>query len=308
MDKHASLRAFVAVVDNGGFAAAARALGASRSVVNRQVIQLEDQLKTQLLTRNTRNVAPTEAGLAFCDRVRAVLADLDAAEADLVSQTGAPRGTLKVNAPMSFGTLHLGKAVADYMEKFPDVSVKVTLDDAFIDPVVEGFDVTIRIAALADSSLVARRIAAVQRVLVAAPEFVARHGPFRHPSDLAGLPAIGGTNRAETAPMALSGADGDVSVMPRVRLSCNNGEIAADAAAAGLGFCHLPTFIVWRHLADGRLVTILDDWRASEIAIHALYAPTRHIAPKVRTFIDFLVARFGKAPYWDTPPAPSSTP
>jgi len=300
MDRFAAIRAFVAVVEEGGFAAAARALGLSRSVVNRQVIQLEDTLKTQLLTRNTRKVAATETGLIYFERCKIILADMQAADLAVVSQTGAPRGTLKVNAPMSFGTLHLGPAIADYLIDYPDVDIQLQLDDRFIDPIEEGFDLTVRIAALQDSSLIARRIAPARRVLCASPYFIAKHGTPEHPGDLKTMPCLHYGGLAVGGQWTFEKADEALNVTVRGPLCSNNGEVLIDAALKGLGLTIAPAFMAAPHIKAETLVPLLADWRAPDIAIHALYAPNRHIAPKVRTFIDFLVGRFSRNPDWDS--------
>lgn len=299
MDKLASIKAFVTVVEEGGFAAAARALGLSRSVVNRQVIQLEDSLKTQLFTRNTRNVAATETGRAYYHSCKGVLADLERAELDVLSQTKAPRGTIKVNAPMSFGMLHLGPAVADYLARFPDVDIQLQLDDRRIDPVEEGFDVTVRIGTLSDSSLIARRIAPIRMALCASPAYLADKGTPQVPRDLKDHSCLHYGYLPTGANWTLSRGEETVQIPVRGVLCSNNGEVLINAATAGLGIALQPVFIASPYLDDGSLVPILTDWSAPELAVHALYAPNRHMTPKVRTFIDFLVDRFGRNPPWD---------
>src|SRR5215468_7126944 len=176
MDKLASIRAFTKVVAHGSFSEAARELRLSRSAVSKYVIDLEGELGVQLLNRTTRSATPTENGQAYYERCRAILADLQ--EADLlVSRAQAePRGLLRVNAPMSFGTLHLGRAIPDLMERYPDLQIQLILSDQLVDPVQEGFDVTLRIADLAPSSMIARKIAPALRVICAAPSYLARRG------------------------------------------------------------------------------------------------------------------------------------
>lgn len=300
MDKMAAMRAFVAVVEEGGFAAAARALGLSRSVVNRTVIQLEDTLKTQLLTRNTRNVSPTETGLIYYRRVKTALDDIATAEDEIIDQSGDPRGILKINAPMSFGTLHLGPAVAEYLQEYPSVSIQLQLDDRFIDPFEDGFDITIRIANLADSSLIARRIAPVKMILAASPKIVDGAEKLRHPTDLQSVPCLSYGTRASAVHWDLVHAPSGESANVRVdgRLCSNNGEVLIEAAANGLGVIEIPKFMISEHLQAGTLVHVMPDWAPPDIAIHALYPPNRHVGPRVRTFIDFLVKRFGRNPDW----------
>ena len=173
MDKLTSIKAFTRVVQHGSFAAAARELRLSRSAVSKYVIDLEQALGVQLLVRTTRSASPTENGQAYYERCVAILADLEEADLAVTRLQAEPRGMLRVNAPMSFGTLHLGAAIADFMKKYPALHIQLILSDQQIDPVQEGFDVTLRIAELASSSLVARKIAPARRVICAAPAYLA---------------------------------------------------------------------------------------------------------------------------------------
>jgi DNA-binding transcriptional LysR family regulator len=184
MDKLSSMRAFVKVVEHGSFSEAARSLRVSRSVVSKYVMELEQALGVQLLNRTTRSAAPTENGRAYYERSVAILSDLEDADLALTSLQAEPRGLLRINAPMSFGTLHLGPALAEFMEKYPELQMQLTLSDEQIDAVQEGFDVTLRIAELASSSLIARRLLGVPRVFCASPEYIERRGVPVHPKDL----------------------------------------------------------------------------------------------------------------------------
>src|SRR3954463_1221778 len=184
MDKLLSMRAFVRVVEHGSFSEAARSLRVSRSVVSKCVMELEQALGVQLLNRTTRSAAPTENGRAYYERSVAILADLEEADRAVTSLQVEPRGLLRINAPMSFGTLHLGPALAEFMDKYPELQMQLTLSDEQIDSVQEGFDVTLRIAELASSSLIARRLVGVQRVFCSSPEYIQRRGVPEHPKDL----------------------------------------------------------------------------------------------------------------------------
>src|SRR5215470_12549107 len=184
MDKLTSIKAFTKVVQHGGFAAAARELRLSRSAVSKYVIELEQELGVQLLARTTRSVTPTENGQAYYERCGAILADLEEADLAVTRLQSEPRGLLRVNAPMSFGTLHLGRAVADFMERYPQLQIQLILSDQQLDPVQEGFDVTLRIADLPSSSLIARKIVVMNRALCASPSYLAAHGTPQHPNDL----------------------------------------------------------------------------------------------------------------------------
>src|SRR5262245_50305861 len=186
MDKLDAMNAFAKVVAAGSYAEAARRLGITRSAVSKAVMELEQLLGARLLDRTTRRVTPTEAGRAYYERCVAILAEVEETEIQISRLHDEPKGVLKVNAPMSFGTLYLGAAIADFMSEHEDLKVELTLNDRFIDPLEEGVDVTIRIGALADSSLIARRIAPARRVLAASPDYLRRHGTPKVPADLGG--------------------------------------------------------------------------------------------------------------------------
>jgi DNA-binding transcriptional LysR family regulator len=299
MDKLASMKAFTRVVQHRSFAAAARELHVSRSAVSKHVIDLEQELGAQLLSRTTRTVTPTENGLAYYERCIAILSDLEEADLAVARSHSEPRGLLRVNAPMSFGTLHLGRAIADFMEKYPELQIQLILSDQLIDPVQEGFDVTLRIADLAPSSMIARKIAPALRVICAAPSYLARRGTPQHPDELREHDCLSYGHLATGHQWKLTGPDGDHWIPVRWTLCTNNAEVLRDAAVRGRGIALLPTFIVGADLQAGRLRTILSEYKAPEIAICAIYPETRHLSVKVRAFIDFLVERFGGRPYWD---------
>jgi DNA-binding transcriptional LysR family regulator len=299
MDKMTSIRAFTRVVQHGSFAAAARELRLSRSVVSKYVIELEQELGSQLLVRTTRSASPTENGQAYYERCIAILADLEDADLAVARLQSEPRGLLRVNAPMSFGTLHLGRAVADFMEKYPELHIQLILSDQQIDPVQEGFDVTLRIADLPSSSLIARKIAPAARVVCAAPSYLARRGLPAHPGDLRNHHCLAYGYLATGNQWKLTGPDGDHWIHIPWTLCTNNGEVLRDAVVKGRGIALLPTFIVGADLQEGSLRSILTDYTAPEISVYAIYPQTRHLSVKVRVFIDFLIERFGGRPYWD---------
>jgi len=299
MDKLTSIRAFTRVVRHGSFAAAARELRLSRSVVSKYVIELEQELGAQLLVRTTRSASPTENGQAYYERCTAILADLEEADRAVGRLQSEPRGLLRVNAPMSFGTLHLGRAVADFMEKYPELQIQLVLSDQQIDPVQEGFDVTLRIADLPSSSLIARKIAPASRVICAAPSYLARRGVPKHPDALREHDCLTYGYLATGNQWKLTGPDGDHWIHIPWTLCSNNGEVLRDAVVKGRGIALLPTFIVGADLQEGNLRSILTDYHAPEISVYAIYPQTRHLSVKVRVFIDFLIERFGRRPYWD---------
>lgn len=185
------------------------------------------------------------------------------------------------------------------MEKYPELRVQLTLNDELVDPVQEGFDVTLRIADLVSSSLIARTIAPVERLICAAPAYLERHGTPQHPNDLRNHQCLAYGHHAIASQWKLSGPDGEHSIQVAATLNTNNGEILRDAAVRGRGIALLPTFIVGPNLQEGTLRTILADYKPPGLSLSAIYPPTRHLSVKVRLFIDFLVARFGGRPYWD---------
>jgi DNA-binding transcriptional LysR family regulator len=299
MDKLASMRAFAKVVEHGSFSEAARALRLSRSAVSKYVIELEQELGVQLLNRTTRSANATEHGRHYYQRCQAILGEIEEADLEVSQLQAEPRGLLRVNAPMSFGTLHLGRAVAAFMERYPDLQIELVLADQQLDTVQEGFDMTIRIANLQDSSLIARKIVAARRVVCASPSYLERRGIPRHPKELRDHECLNYGYLATGMQWKLSGEDGDHWLQVPWKLSSNNAEVLRDAAVRGRGICLLPTFIAGADLQAGRLTTVLNTYHAPELWVYALYPPTRHMSRKVRVFIDFLVERFGDRPYWD---------
>lgn len=298
MDKLAAMQAFARVVAAGSYAEAARRLGLTRSAVSKAVNELEQDLKVRLLDRTTRRVTPTEAGLAYYERCLAILAQVEETEAQISRLHDEPKGTLRVNAPMSFGMMYLGAAVSDFMRRYADLKVELTLSDRFVDPLEEGVDVTIRIGELQDSSLIARRLSATPMLLVAAPDYIAAHGEPQLPRDIAGHRALiyGHSTTAQRWKLAQDGAA--LAVPINGCLASNNGDILRDAAVAGLGIALLPLFLVCDALRAGSLRTIMSSHAPPPLDIHALYAPNRYLAAKTRVFIDHLVDRFGATPPW----------
>jgi DNA-binding transcriptional LysR family regulator len=297
MDKFESLRAFTQVVISGGFAAAAREMGLSRSAVNKLVIALENELGVQLLHRSTRVVTPTETGLAFHERCLEILASLEEAERSITQLHEEPRGRLRVNAPVSFGTMHLAPALADFLVHYPDLQVQLTLNDRLIDPLEEGFDVTVRIAKPQTSaSLIVHPLGAAQRVLCAAPSYLETHGIPAHPNQLRHHSCLHYGQLAVEDQWMLIGADGDHTISVTGVLCSNNGEVLREAAVRGLGITLLPRFIVEPELQQGSLQIVLPDYHAPELCIYVIYPVNRHLSTKIRLLVDFLQGQFGHHP------------
>jgi DNA-binding transcriptional LysR family regulator len=293
MDKLSSIRAFVKVVQLGSFSGAGRALRLSRSAISKYVIELEQELGVQLLNRTTRSAVPTENGQAYYDRCVAILAELEEADLAVSRAQAEPRGLLRINAPMSFGTLRLGPALAEFLGRYPELQIQLTLSDEQIDAVQEGFDVTLRIADLPSSSLIARKIMAVDRAICASPAYLKQRGTPAHPRDLKDHDCLTYGFLATGNQWKLTGPDGEHWLSVPWRLCANNAEVLMQAALHDRGIALLPDFIVADALARGALVPILKDYSAPPITLYAIYPPTRHLSVKVRLFIDFLVERLG---------------
>lgn len=295
MDKFASMRAFTQVVKSGGFAAAARKMGVSRSTVNKLVINLEDQLNVQLLQRSTRQVNPTPTGLVFYERCVNILAEVAAAEIAVSQLQIEPKGILRINAPMSFGTLYLGKAIADFMSQYPELQVQLTLDDRFIDPLAEGYDVTVRIAQPETSpSLVCQVIASVPRILCAAPIYIKKHGIPQHPTELSEHSCLHYGHIVTGNRWQLLGKEQEHQINVNGVLCSNNGEVLRDSAVKGLGITLLPSFMIKQELETKKLVIILSEYQPPEINLCLVYPLNRHLSNKIRLFTQFFQQRFGE--------------
>ncbi len=299
MDKFESIRAFIQVVDQGGFAAAARSMNLSRSAVNKLVINLENDLGVQLLHRTTRRVNPTETGLAFYERCTRIMADLEEAELSVSQMHDEPRGNLRINAPVTFGVRYLSNVVARFTAQYPDLRVQLTLDDRFVDPIEEGYDINIRITKLLESpSLISQLIAPMHYVLCASPSYVMRHGCPSHPDELRHHSCLHYGYLSTGNQWKLIG-DGVEHTIPIYGALCsNNGEVLCNAAIEGLGIVLLPEFIVCDALRDGLLQSLLASFQLPDIAVYAAYPVNRHLSVKVKLFVEFLQNYFGQSPPW----------
>jgi DNA-binding transcriptional LysR family regulator len=290
MDKLISMQAFTEVVASGGFAAAARKMGLSRSAVNKMVISLENELQVQLLQRSTRKVNPTPTGLVYYEYCLNILAEVTAAENAVSQLQQQPKGTLKINAPMSFGTLHLGKAIADFMVKYPELQVQLTLEDRFIDPVAEGYDLILRIARPQESpNLVSQIITPIPRVLCASPSYLAKYGIPEHPEALTHHSCLHYGQIVTGNQWHLVSREGiEHKVNVKGVLCSNNGEVLKDSAIAGLGIALLPMFIIESAVKQG-LLSVLDvNYQPPEIALSLIYPLNRHLSTKIKVFSEFM--------------------
>lgn len=292
MDKLTNMRAFTKVVTHGSFTEAARDMLLSRSAISKYVMDLESDLGVQLLNRTTQSVSPTDIGHRYYERCIAILADIEEAELTLADSQAQPRGPLRVNAPMSFGTKYLGHAISDFMGRYPELQISLVLSDEQLDTVQEGFDVTIRLTDSPPLGLVGRKIGGIARSLCASPSYLEREGIPKHPSDLLNHTCLSYSYLASGLQWRLVGTDGPHNIQVPWFLCSNNGEVLRDVAIDGRGIALLPTFIISSQLQDGALVSVLSDYKTPDMSICALYPSTRYVPVKLRVFIDFLVERF----------------
>ena len=299
MDRIDSMGVFARVVEKQSFSGAARELCLSQAAVSKHVRALEDWLGARLLDRTTRRLNVTEIGALVYEGCERILDEIDEVQQSTSAQQTAPRGVVHLAAPVSFGITQLGPALADYLSRYPEVVVDVTLDDRFIDLVEEGFDLALRVGALKDSSLIARRLAPVRFALCACPGYVKQHGAPRRPDDLSNHWCLFYSLRTIPGEWRFVGPEGEVALRISGRFRSNSGNMLYAALLAGAGIGLVPTFVAGRDLAEGRLVSLMPDYRPVGNELSAIYPPGKHPSAKVRSLIDFLAARFGPEPPWD---------
>lgn len=289
---------FVAVVDAQSFTQAAERLKLSRPVVSKYVSRLEESLGVQLLNRTTRRLSLTEAGRIFYEKSKAGIENIQDAQAEISSLQQHPSGKLRINVPMSFGILHVAPLLPAFMAQYPDIDVEMDLSDIKLDVIDEGFDLSIRISELPDSSLVAKRIAPCKHLIVASPEYLGRAGKPEHPNDLVNHEIATYSYQQSTHRWDFrSRVDQQtlqVSVTSRLQLS--NSLALRAAILEGAGITRTPSFIVANEIREGRLVSLLDEYETLELSVYAVYPKRRHLSPKVRAFIDHLTAAFAETP------------
>jgi DNA-binding transcriptional LysR family regulator len=297
MDKFQEMRAFVAVADAGSFVRAAESLALSKAAVSRFVNELEARLGVRLMHRTTRKLSLTEGGEVFHTRCQALLADIAEAEAEVSSRSGEAAGLVKVNAPFTFGILHLAPLWGEFKARHPHVTLDVTLSDRVVDLVEEGYDLAVRIARLPSSTLISRKLSATRMVVCASPQYLERAGTPQHPSQLARHAVLAYSHWSGRDEWQFDGPDGPVSVKTEPWIRTNSGDTCRAGALRDQGIVMQPSFLVGTDLAAGTLVELLPQYRALELGIYALYPTRKHVTPKVRLLIDFLVESF-KTPRW----------
>ena len=297
MDRFDEINAFAAVADARSFTQGARRIGVSGAQVSKLVARLENRLGARLLNRTTRDVSLTDTGRAYLERARGLMEDFETLEGSVRDQSG-PRGLLKISAPFSFGASQLTPALLDFALAYPEVSLDVSSTDRMVNLVEEGFDVAVRIGLLADSSVIARKLAAVRLVTCASPGYLASAGVPATPDDLAQHEAIIDTNAHDPMVWSYGGPSDAHEVRVHGRLRFGGADACVSAARRGLGVVRTPAFAAADDLRAGRLTPLLCAWEPSMIYVHAVYPHARHLAAKVRVFVDFLADRYAGEPQW----------
>ena len=302
MESMDAIPVFVAVVEEGSFAAAARRIGVTKSAVSKRISQLETRLGVQLLHRSTRKLSLSEAGEQYFAHAIQSLAAAQDAEDAVAQLQGAPQGRLRINTPMSFGRLHIAPLVPDFLAAYPGVGVDMVMDDRVVDMVEGGFDLAIRVRTLEDSALIARKLAPCHNLLCAAPSYLKKHGTPKHPDDLQEHNCLqyAYASTIHTWRFEEKNNGGIVSLDVTGNYQVNNSEALRQALVAGVGIARLPTFIASADITAGRLVPLLPDYKLPSQIIYAVFPERRHLPAKVRVFIDYLVEKIGgDHPYWE---------
>ncbi len=308
LDRITGLQVFAKVAALGTLSAAARALHMSQTMATKHLARLEDRLGTKLVHRSTRRLTLTDAGRTYLDSVERILSDIEEADAKAALEAAEVRGTLRLNVPVSFGIREIGPLLPEFSKLHPALSVDLGLNDRFVDPIEEGWDLIIRIGGMKESSLIARRLAPCRMVVCAAPAYLAQHGRPKTIADLSRFNCLGYTlSRDAGADRWLFGRDGKHGVTVKTNLKANNGDVLVAAAIAGQGLIYQPAFLVARDIASGALSALKLDHPGRELdGIFAVYPAARRPPAKVRAAIDFLAERLGNEP-WERRTARSTT-
>ncbi|QWA10906.1 LysR family transcriptional regulator [Sodalis ligni] len=300
MDRLTSIEVFIAAVDEGSLVAAGRRFGLSASMAGKYLTGLETELNVCLIKRSTRRLSLTDAGKRYYDRCKRILDEFDDANREASDASLSLHGVLRIAAPVTFGTLHMGNVIGRFLQDHPQINVSMRLDDRYLDLHDDNIDVAIRIGRLADSSLIARRLAPCRMVLCAAPAYLKRAGTPRLPEDLHHSPRLAFSEEVSMGAWTLY----DENQQPHpidgpIRMQANNVQMLLDAALAGIGITYGPSFVFGKYLAGGELINLLPAYRTKDLTVQAVYPAMRYTPSRIRQFIDYLVADFGDIPPWE---------
>lgn len=301
MDRIDAMRAFVSVVTEGSFSNAATSMQLSPQLVSKYVSKLEERLDVRLLNRTTRKVSLTEAGTHYFQHAQQILLSIDEMDSQLGGLQQNPKGTLRINAPVSFALKHMAKLVTDFQIRYPLVNVDLQLNDRKVDIVDEGFDIALRIGRLKNSSLIAKLIAPIRVILCASPQYLKKYGTPKQLEDLKKHRYL------HYSYMEIEGKEQIFqwlkakNIAANGELHSNNGDVLVEAAIAGAGIALQPTFITSEAIKNGKLVQILPEFELEPLGLYAVYAHRKLLPNKVRCFIDFIEGYYGTPPHWDKP-------
>ncbi|SER42243.1 transcriptional regulator, LysR family [Faunimonas pinastri] len=290
MDTITRMQAFIAVVNSGGFSAAARSTGHSKALMSKYVSELEEELGARLLNRTTRQFSLTEAGEVVLGEAQEVLTRVAHLREAIEATNSNPRGRLRISMPRAIGENFLSRSIMEFAASYPDIRIELSLEDRFVDLVEEGFDVAIRISSLSDSSLIARKLSDFRIATVASPEAIATYGRPEHPSELVGMPCIIDTNLLTKANWPYQDEGQKFTVTVSGRITANSPIAGMHAARVGLGFAREPWLVVQHEVEAGRLLVVLDDYELQELGVYAVYPHRDRMPAKLRVFIDHLAA------------------
>jgi DNA-binding transcriptional LysR family regulator len=301
MDRFENMKTFIRVVEAGTISAAADRLGVAKSAVSRRLKELEEHLGVELFHRTTRRMNLTDTGRAFYHQSVRILEDVLEAELATSQAHGTLKGSLKIALPSSFGLMHMGPAINEFLKAHPQIEFDLDFNDREVDLIQEGFDLAIRIANLPDSSLIARRLAPIQNVICASTSYLEQMGEPRTPGELLDHRCLVYSLLSDYEYWNLTDIEGEeIRTKIHPYLKASTGEFLRDAAAEGMGIIMVPSFIAYKEIESGALVPILEDYNPPQIDAYAIYPQTRHLSHRVRAFVDFLVKRFEGTPYWDS--------
>jgi DNA-binding transcriptional LysR family regulator len=290
---------FAHVVNEQSFSAAARKLNVSRSSVSKSVAKLEQALGASLLNRNTRHLSLTEVGATFFEYCTRIAYEADEAHQIIDNLNAQPRGVLKIVASVAFGTLHIAPAVGDFLRRYPELDIDMTITDRVVDLAEEGYDVVVSVMSDLPQTLVARKLAPIRRRLCATPAYFQEFGIPQSPEELVKHNCLDYIHSGDRGLWRFTGPDGEVSISVSGKLRINDDEALSQVVLSGFGIALLPTFIIGKDLQAKRLKSVLSEYIPTKQQVYALYLPKRNLPIKIRAFVDFLVERFGVDPYWD---------